>query len=87
MKDEIGVLARGVPYFLLWFALCCLPVGVFAQAQPSVVSGHAEVVGRDAFAIGLRFHRVLRVRSAFQRGATMGDLARHGFVAGDRLLY
>ncbi|MGA9800526.1 MAG: hypothetical protein WBQ68_16050 [Terriglobales bacterium] len=41
MTDERGFEARGVGHFFLVFALCCLPVGLYAQAQTSAASSSA----------------------------------------------
>ncbi|HEV3206386.1 MAG TPA: hypothetical protein VGZ28_05495 [Terriglobales bacterium] len=48
MRDESGFEARGVGYLLLAFAMCCLPAGVFAQAQPSALPGYADVAAPSA---------------------------------------
>jgi hypothetical protein len=42
MTEENGSEARGVPYFLLLFAVCCLPATLLSQAQPPTVSASAE---------------------------------------------
>jgi hypothetical protein len=42
MTDENGSVARGVPYFLVLFAVCWLPATLLAQAQPPTVPGSKE---------------------------------------------
>ena len=61
-------------------------IELFTDKMP-LTAGNFIKLAKAGFYDGLHFHRVLRVRSAYQRRATMGDLAIHGFVAGDRLLY
>src|SRR5260221_11232079 len=43
MTDERGFEARGVGYFLLVFAVCCLSSGLFGQAQTPAAASSAGV--------------------------------------------
>ncbi len=43
MTDERGFEARGVGYFLLVFAVCCLSSGLFGQAQTPAAAGSTDV--------------------------------------------